>query len=168
MLGQTCTREGLLGAAHPWAEARLEAEGGRLGAQPGLGAHLAVTCTRGAVNAGIDQIVLLSNRGSNRTWGRALLLDEEEAEAGARGSKGRSGGLARFGTPAKGGTEQDQGEAAERAAELGSWDAGEVAVRARRRARGRALLRGARLPCGLGAPSLLYPNRERGERLENR
>ena len=109
----------------------------RLGVQPGLGAHLAVACGRGAVNAGVDRVVLLSNRGRNRTWGQVLLLDEEEAEACARGNRGRSGGLAWFRTPAKGGTEQDQGEAAERAADLGSWDAGEVAVRERRGGRGR-------------------------------
>ena len=36
------------------------------------------------------------------------------------------------------------------AAELGPWDAGKVAVRARRLARGRAMLRGAHLPYGSG------------------
>ena len=70
-----------------------------------------------------------TGRERRRAGTRESLLDEEEAKAGATRSRGRSGGLARFRTPAKGGIEQDQGEAAERAAELGSWDAGEVAVR---------------------------------------
>ena len=62
------------------------------GAQPGLGAHLAVACGRGAVNAGVDRVVSLSNRGSNRTWGRALLLDEEGGRGRGRASVAGDGG----------------------------------------------------------------------------
>ena len=36
----------------------------------GLGAHLEVARVRGAVNASVDRVILLSNRGDNGTWRR--------------------------------------------------------------------------------------------------